>query len=222
MGYGVAMQPEPPPTQPEPIDVTPLWEGSEEEEPAPKRRKTRTIVLGSLLVLGLVGAAFAGTAGWRILQQKDATVDTPPEVAGLRLDESQRAQATAEYLRTAIGARIDLDESIGVVYTDPASADRSVLIFGGTTLLWSPEKDLDSLFDVLADDTGDVTGLREVPAGELGGVMKCGDSTSSDGAMTVCGWADHGSVVIAMFPSRGLDDSATLLRTIRDTIQTRN
>lgn len=212
--------------QQEPIDVTPLWEGSEEEgqeqKPAAKRRRTKAIVLGSLLVVGLAGAAVVGTAGWRILQQKDATLDTPSEVAGLRLDSSERARTTADYLRTAISARIDLDESIGAVYADPASADRSVLVFGGTTLLWSPEKDLDSLFDVLSDDTGEVTGLKEVSAGDLGGVMKCGESTSPDGAMSVCGWADHGSVVIAMFPGRGQDDSATLLRTIRDTIQTRS
>jgi hypothetical protein len=213
--------------QQEPIDVTPLWEGSEEEEqqeqkPTPKRRRTKAIVLGSLLVVGLGGAAILGTAGWRILQQKDATLDTPSEVAGLRLDESERARTTAEYLRTAIGARIELDESIGAVYADPASADRSVLVFGGTTLLWSPEKDLDSLFNVLSDDTGEVTGLDEVSAGDLGGVMKCGESAAPEGAMTVCGWADHGSVVIAMFPGRSQDDSAALMRTIRDTIQTRS
>ena len=42
---------------------------------------------------------------------------------------------------------------------------RSVLLFGGTTLLWQPERDLDSLFRLMADETGGVTGLREVPAG---------------------------------------------------------
>ncbi|GAA4713988.1 hypothetical protein GCM10023263_63410 [Phytohabitans rumicis] len=178
-------------------------------------------MLGSLAAVGLIGVAFLGTASWRILQQKDAKLDTPAEVAGLRLDESERAKTTADYLRTAIGARIDLDQSIGVVYADPASTDRSVLLFGGTTLLWSPEKDLDSLFEVLADDTGTVTGLHEVPAGELDGVMKCGESAAPEGNLTVCGWADHGSVVIAMFPGRGQDDSADLLRKIRTTIQSR-
>jgi hypothetical protein len=205
----------------EPIDVTP----SPEPAPAaasPRRRRTRLIVLGSLAAAGLVGVAFLGTASWRILQQKDAKLDTPAEVAGLRLDESERAKTTADYLRTAIGARIDLDESMGVVYADPTSADRSVLLFGGTTLLWSPEKDLDSLFDLLADDTGAVTGLHEVPAGDLDGVMKCGDSTAPEGDLTVCGWADHGSVVIAMFPGRAQDESAKLLREIRGTIKTRS
>ncbi|MEH1127251.1 hypothetical protein [Micromonospora sp. CPCC 206061] len=202
---------------PEPIDVTPPA-SSPEEAAAPKSKRTRNIVLGSLLAVAVAGGAVAGIAGWRILQQKDAKLMTPDEVAGLRLDRSERAASTADYLRTAIGAQIDLDESMGAVYADPAAADRSVLIFGGTTLLLSPERDLDSLFELLSDDTGKVNGVKAVEAGDLGGVMKCGTSASPEGDMPVCGWADHGSVAIAMFPGRSVDDSATLLRDIRDGI----
>jgi hypothetical protein len=205
---------------PEPVDVTPA-PSEEAVAPSPTRKRTRKIVLGSLLAVAVAGGAVAGVAGWRILQQKDAKLTTPDEVAGLRLDRSERAASTADYLRTAIGAQIDLDESMGAVYADPAAADRSVLIFGGTTLLLSPERDLDSLFDLLSDDTGKVDGLKGVDAGDLGGVMKCGTSASPEGDMPVCGWADHGSVAIAMFPGRSIDDSATLLRDIREGIQER-
>lgn len=206
----------------QPIDVTPPFgEPVEEPETTPRNRRARRIVLGSLLAVGLVGAGFIGSVGWRIAQQKDAELATPAEVAGLRLDDSQRAQETGEYLRTALNARIDLDESIGAVYNDPASADRSVLIFGGTTLIWTPGSDLDTLFDVLADDTGAVAGIHEVDAGELGGVMKCGESVAPEGNTTVCGWADHGSVVLAVFPGRTQDEGAKLLLEIRDAIQTR-
>ncbi|MGN9910905.1 hypothetical protein ACTMTJ_25435 [Phytohabitans sp. LJ34] len=207
----------------QPIDVTPPpGEPVEEQEATtPRRRRTRMIVLGSLLAVGLVGAAVVGTFGWRVMQQKDASLETPPELAGLRLDQSTRAQETAEYLRTAIGARIDLDESIGVVYTDPASADRSVLLFGGTTLIWTPGSDLDTLFELLSDDNGAVNNLHEVDAGDLGGVMKCGESVAPEGNTTVCGWADHGSVVLALLPGRSQDEGAELLRDIRGTIQSR-
>jgi hypothetical protein len=206
----------------QPIDVTPPpHEPVEEPQTTPRRRRTRRIVLGSLLAVGLVGAAFIGTVGWRVMQQKDASLETPPEVAGLRLDQSQQAQETAEYLRTAIGARIDLDQSIGVVYTDPANSSRTVLLFGGTTLIWTPGGDLDTLFDVLSDDTGAVTNLHDVDAGELGGVMKCGESVAPEGNTTVCGWADHGSVVLALLPGRGQDEGGQLLREIRGTIQSR-
>lgn len=97
-----------------------------------------------------------------------------------------------------------------------------MLIFGGTTLLWQPERDLDTLFGLMSDETGKVTGLRELPAGRFGGVMKCGSTSGEGGDFAICGWADHGSVVMAMFPGRPLDQSGELLRKIRDEVQTRD
>jgi hypothetical protein len=216
-----------PAADPEPIDVTPepveepLWqEDPAAEEAGPSRR--RLIVLGSLLAVSLAGAAALGAAGWRIAQQKDTTLTTPTQVAGLVRDDSKRARTTADYLQTAFAADIDLDQSVGVVYSDPGNAGRSVLLFGGTTLLFQPERDLDSLFGLVSDDAGKVNGLHEVAAGDLGGVMKCGTTPSQDGDIAVCGWADHGSVVLAMFPGRNTDESAALLRTIREAVQTRD
>ncbi|MEV4758000.1 hypothetical protein AB0J86_23185 [Micromonospora sp. NPDC049559] len=220
---------------PEPIDITPGpeddhrdsdelmpgFEEGEEERPAGRSRR-RNIVLGSALVLGLAGAVVLGVAGWQVVREKDARLQTPPKVAGLARDDSERAKATADYLRNAFAADVDLDKSVGAIYSDPADAKRSVLLFGGTTLLWQPERDLDSLFDLVADDTGKVTDLHEVEAGELGGTMKCGTTATDEGALSVCGWADHGSVALAMFPGRTVDDSAALFRQIRATVQTRS
>jgi hypothetical protein len=39
--------------------------------------------------------------------------------------------------------------------------------------------------------------------------------------MAVCGWADHGSIALMMFPGRAVDESGNLLRAIREEIQTR-
>lgn len=200
----------------------PLWQA---EPPATARTpgspRRRRIALGAALAIGLLGAAGIGTLGWRVASQSDATLTTPERVAGLVRDDSERARETAEYLRIGLAADIDLDASIGAVYADPAAADRSVLLFGGTTLLWQPGRDLDRLFSLVAADGGTVDGVRELPAGELGGVLKCGSTPTGEGDLTVCGWADHGSVVLAMFPGRSVDESARLLREIRATIQTR-
>ncbi|MEV1290027.1 hypothetical protein [Micromonospora sp. NPDC049679] len=211
-----------PAVDPEPIDVTPPPRGPGDDEPKPRRSRRAKILLGSLLAVGLVGAGLLGSVGWRVAQQKDATLETPARAAGLTLDESERARATADYLRSAFAARINLDRSVGAVYADPADSRRSILIFGGTTLLWSPERDLDDLFDVVADDSGAVTGLHEVAAGDLGGVMKCGTTSTGDGDLAVCGWADHGSVAIAMFPGRSPADAGSLLRDIRGAVQHRS
>ena len=176
----------------------------------------------SLLVVGLAGA---GGARHRRLAGRPAEGRRlwPPRTGwpGLVRDDSERARSTADYLRSGFAADIDLDRSFGTVYRDPADDKRSVLVFGGTTLLWQPERDLDSLFGLLADETGKVTGLRKVPAGRFGGVMKCGTTSGDGGDFAVCGWADHGSVVMAMFPGRTVDDAGGLFRAMREEIQTR-
>jgi hypothetical protein len=205
----------------EPFDVTYDDQDDPADAPSGRRPRTRMIVLGSMLAVGLAGAAVLGTAAYRISSQKDSVLTAPTDVAGLRRDDSPDAQSTAEYLRTALAADVDLDEVVGAVYADPADKNRSVLYFGGTTLLWTPESDLDTAFTLIEDDAGPLAGLAEVPAGRLGGTMKCGTTTSPDGDIAVCGWADHGSMALIMFPNRTPEQSATLTRDIRAAVQTR-
>lgn len=222
-------------TGPEPVEVAQsqpievgdgpfgLTESDDDQPPehAPPSR-TKMIVLSSLLVIGLAAGAVLGYTAWRISSQKDATLIAPPRVAELTIDQSENGIQSADYLTTALSAEVDLDKAVGAVYTDTGTADQSVLFFGGTALIWTPENDLDAAFDLVADDQSAVNGLHEVDAGELGGTMKCGSTTADGSDMTVCGWADHGSLALAMFPNRPEGDSAALLREIRAAAQTRN
>jgi hypothetical protein len=204
--------------------VEPVSERLADEPPRPTSRwngRTQRVLLGSLLAVGLAGVGVVGVGGWRILREKDAALTPPGEVAGLVRDDSAEARETADYLRTALAAGMGLDQTVSAVYEDPARTDRDVLFLGGTTLVFSPERKLDALFELLTDGAGGVTGIREVPAGRLGGVMRCGTTAADEGDMAVCGWADHGSVAGAMFPGRSPDESAPLLRTMRTAIQTR-
>jgi hypothetical protein len=203
---------------PDPFSLTGAEPEQERDEPTGPSR-TRKIVLSSLLAVGLVGAGVLGYAGWTISSQKDATLITPAAVAGLRLDTSTDGKSTADYLRTALSAEVELDSAVGAVYAD---GQESVLFLGGTGLIWTPEDDLDTAFDLISDDQGAVTGLHKVPAGKLGGTMKCGTTKTDDGKLAVCGWADHGSLALALFPSRTESDAARLLVQIRDAAQTRH
>src|SRR3954447_23916925 len=161
-------------------DPFPLTESadSEPKEKAPRSR-TRTIVLSSLLAVGLAGASVLGYAGWRISSQKDATLTIPATVAGLSIDSSDQGRSTADYLQTALSADVDLDHAVGAVFSDGSGND--VLFFGGTTLFWTPEDDLKTAFGLVSDEQGAVTDLHDVAAGPLGGTMKCG-TTKADGA----------------------------------------
>jgi hypothetical protein len=200
----------------------PLVQPSTDEEPSdgavadsPTRR------LGNRgLILGILGGIVVllliiGAVAWHFLSNESIALKPPALVDGLALDDSANATQTADFLRNALAATIKLDDSVGAVYRDPASADRDVLFFGGTRLAISPAKDLDQAFSMLDDASGAVTGLRDVPAGPLGGMMRCGTSTGDGGPMVVCGWADRGSLAIALFPGRSLDEAAQLLRDLR-------
>ena len=192
-----------------------------EADPArrPKSR-VRRIVLLSLLGVGVAGAAALLFAGWQISSQKDATLTAPTRIGSLTLDESEDGKSTADYLQTALAAEVSLDKTVGAVYSD--TAKNNVLFLGGTGLIWSPEKDLDTTFGLISDKQGAVTGLHKVDAGRLGGVMKCGTTKSDNGDLAVCGWSDHGSVALAMFPGHSENESAALLLQIRDAAEKRS
>ncbi|MEU4626057.1 hypothetical protein AB0G04_39525 [Actinoplanes sp. NPDC023801] len=195
--------------------------GSDEpDSAAPPARTARTIVLSSLLVVALAGAGTLAWFGWQVNSQRQTTLSTPAKIGSLTLDDSEQATSTADYLQSALNAEIQMDKAVGAVYSD--SAEKSVLFFGGTTLLWSPESDLDSAFELVNDEQSTVTGIKEVAPGEFGGTMKCGVAQSQqDGDLTVCGWADHGSLALAMFPNRSESEAAPLMREIRAAVQTR-
>ena len=215
------------PADPQPIEIDEPFsltefgdaetdEGVEEQRRSPVRR----IFLGALAVVTVAGLGTIGYAAWQMNSQKDATLSTPATIGSLRLDQSDDGKSTASYLQTALNAEMTLKQSVGAVYDD--TPDHQVLFFGGTATIWSPDKQLGSAFDLIADSQGAVTGLHNVDAGHFGGTMKCG-TTKSDGTnLSVCGWADHGSLALAMFPNRTESDAASLLLEIRDATQTRN
>jgi hypothetical protein len=179
-------------------------------------------MVGSIVGCAIVAAAITlGPTTYRMLTQKDAHLATPPQAAGLTLDTTERATSAADDLKSVFTAGFTVTTSVAGVYGDPHSATRSVLFVGGTGFLADPDKELTQLFSLLDDQAGSVTGVRDVDPGPLAGTMRCGTVTNTDGPMTVCGWADYGSLAMAMFPEREVDESAGLMRDLRAAIQTR-
>ena len=211
-------------TQPSDVSETdlPIMDPLATDEPSSRPRwRTRWLVLGSLAAVVLLLAGILGPIGWRLINQEKATLTTPDTVAGLTLDNSNDARQTTDYLRTAVAAKTGLSTTVGAVYDDPSSADRKVLLFGGTSVQLSPAKALDQAFALLNDESGSVTGVREVAPGPLGGVVKCGTSNGDGGAMPVCGWADNASLVVGLFPGRSDDAAGRLLLDLRTAVEHR-
>jgi hypothetical protein len=199
--------------------------GEPPEDPGARRirlLRARNIVFGVVLVLAVCLAVIFGPTMWQVLREKNTTVETPDRVAALSRDSGADAQSTVDYLKTAVDAGVPLNSTVGAVYTDAGTTQRSVFFVGGTGLFLSPDKQLNSVFGLIRDQTGGVDGVRAVPAGKLGGVMKCGTTKTDEGVMSVCGWADHGSLAVALFSDRSLDESAHLLLTMRNEMQHRN
>jgi hypothetical protein len=197
---------------------------AEEADPAAiaaRRRRAKRYVLVSAGAAVLVLAGIFGPLGYQYVSQRNARLATPDHLAGLTLDKESGAQATADYLRTAVAASVSLDNSVGAVYANPADVGHSVLFFGGTGSLASPGQDLTTVFKLLDDQGTAMKDVHSVPAGHFGGEMRCWVSTGEGGDMTVCGWADHGSIAMALFPGRTLDEGAALLVQMRDGMQHR-
>jgi hypothetical protein len=190
------------------------------EKPVLLRRLLFAVLGVFLLVLVIIGVIY-GPTFWSVYQHRGTTLTTPKQIGPLHLEESEGARDTAEYVRAAAASAVDFESSFGAVYTDQDSEARSVIIVGGTATLWAPDPSLTKMFEILNDENGQVVEVRDVDAGELGGLMRCGKTATPDGDMSVCGWADHGSIAVALFPNRTIDDSSTLIRDMRTAMESR-
>lgn len=207
-------------------DLFKLQDPEEEDQATTPSRRPAALKI-AMAVLGAVALAMAVAVGpsiIRIFNQKDATLALPEQVAELKRDDSPLAKEHASDLVAILRAQIsDLDTSVGAVYAEASGdAAHSVMIFGGTTMLWNPERELDTVLAFISESSEDsLKELAAVDSGPLGGVMKCGTTQMDDSPMAICGWADHGSIAVALFPGRSTSEAANLMRTLRSAAEKR-
>ncbi|WP_327008559.1 hypothetical protein OHA72_15685 [Dactylosporangium sp. NBC_01737] len=181
--------------------------------------KKVALICGALAGVALLGSAVVfGPTVLRVTQQNDTTVTTPAQVGAFTMDSSDDAKNTAEYVRDAIAAEVNLDKSVGAIYKDQA---QTVILVAGTARVWKPESSLSTAFKAISDDSGAVRDVRDVDAGSLGGVMRCGVTVDKEGEIAVCGWADNGSVAVALFPGRPVADAAKAMLELRNAVEHR-
>jgi hypothetical protein len=158
----------------------------------------------------------------------------PDHIAGLTIDTTADASGTADYLRSAIAAGLGLDHAVGAVYTADGTAGaqgdaRAVIYAGGTTTKGTDASQVTGLLNLMRDSTDGVDAIVTEAPGSVGGLMKCGLTTDTDktdaGAdneMAVCAFAHSGTVGIALFPNRTVEQAADLMRSIQPALTAKN
>lgn len=186
--------------------------------------KKVALISAAIAGVALLGSAVVyGPTFVRVQQQRGTKVETPPQVGALSMDTSEDAKSTAEYIRDAIDTQVNLDTSVGAIYKDQAgeSATRSVILVAGTGRIYKPEDSLGTAFKAVADESGGVRDVHDADPGPLGGVLRCGVTSTQDGDLPVCGWADYGSVAVALFPGRPVAEAEKTLRELRTAVEHR-
>jgi hypothetical protein len=169
----------------------------------------------TLLCLGCCGGCFRWAKPF--YDQYPATATTTATVTGLNIVDDATAKRNADRLRSAIDSG-QLDEArFSVVYADQGNRQSRVTVFGTTRFVTDPKKDLDTRLAKLANDL-QLTGLQKVNAGALGGEQRCGTGRLDNRAITLCAWADHGSVGVGLFANRSVTTSGPLLQSIREAV----
>ncbi|WP_250009081.1 hypothetical protein [Actinoplanes sp. M2I2] len=213
----------PPPASDEDADLFTSGDFTSDDDEAPAeakpRGRVRRVLIAMLLAVAVVAMTMLAFASWRIIAQRHAELEIKPSVGPLSLDYSSEGASTADYLRTALAAEVDLDHTYGAVYNE--TPDKNVLFLAGTGLIWTPGKDLEAAMELISDSEGAVTSLKDVDPGPLDGTMKCGITSTGDGDLTVCGWADHGSLALAMFNNRTPEEAAPLMLALRNATESR-
>jgi hypothetical protein len=190
-------------------------------EPPKKSHKGLWITLAALLVLIVVGGGVLyATVVKPVSDQRGATVQTPATLAGLTKATDTQLQSTADTLNQTLKSKIDnATSSAAAFYTDPASADKLVMVVGVTGNVKDPSKEVNDAFTGFSSTGVPVSDKHDVDAGPLGGVARCGSADVPTGTSSVpialCVWGDYGSLGMAVFYNRTPTESAPLFVQIR-------
>ena len=201
-----------------------LYYDDEEPEEAPARSgiplKRFALVAAAVAGLALVvSGVIYGPTVMRVIGQSDTTIKSPGKVGGFTLDTSDGAKDAAEYIRDAIASEVSLDSSYGLIYHE---GDTNAILVAGTARIWKPDASLKAAFDVVTDEKGGVRDVQDVNPGPLGGTMRCGVTKVDDADLSVCGWADNGSLGVALFSARSAADSAKAMLDLRNAVEHRD
>ncbi|GAA0734215.1 hypothetical protein Drose_32215 [Dactylosporangium roseum] len=194
--------------------------------PPPKKGNGLKITLGVVGGIFLICAIAACVFLYPVFSESGAHVTAPPTLPGkLTKANSPTMQQLVDEMESELKTDLGTtDEVAAGIYSDGTTDDIFILVAATSTILF-PDTELDNAFKSLSgESSGGLTlgASTKYDPGKWGGTLKCATGTSDDVRMTMCAWADHGSLGIGVFVNRGASESAALFRDIRDVVQSRS
>jgi hypothetical protein len=187
--------------------------------PAPrKRRRGLKITLAVLAVLALLCVGGGLILGLPILKEWPATLRTPDSLAGQPRLSTPELDKSAETISSDLKKQTHAQDTVAAFYGTKDNPEHVFAVVGVTTLILDPKKDLADAFNGASEGEMKFPEIKDVDAGPLGGIMRCGSSAISNVPLTMCGWADHGSLVLGLFFRANVEEASAKLRDVRRTI----
>ncbi len=183
----------------------------------PRKRRWPWVlgIFGLLCAICCGLCAFATVPVWEQYPSKLAKM--PEEVAGLKRDPSDVVKVIALAAAERLRLEWNIDDAFADNYIDPKSAQRHIITFGATLLVWNPGGDLDAAIKREGQNLSDV---QPFPAGRLGGYLKCANGKDDrEKPVVLCAWTDHGSMGMSIcYGHRPMPECADFLRQLRERI----
>ncbi|GIJ49705.1 hypothetical protein Val02_65910 [Virgisporangium aliadipatigenens] len=188
--------------------------------PPPPRRRSR-FPFKTVTFLALTVACCGGIIGWArpFVDEYPASISAGAAVPGLTPTTDAARRKAAEELAGVIEADQLDEKSFPLIWND--NNKRAVTVAATTRFVQNPGKDLDARFGELTERLK-LGAPTKVDPGPLAGQMRCAAGSSGGRDAAVCGWADHGSLAVGVFPGRSTNEAAELLRTIRSSVLQRD
>jgi hypothetical protein len=139
-----------------------------------------------------------------------ARIELPQTLAGMSKIDDEDLNALANEIANDLKTSTEAETAYVAYYAPAGEATKIVGVIGATGKMERPGTELDDMFSEM-----EVTGIEAVDPGPMGGHMKCGIQESPTQRLTICGWADAGSLGLGIFLDRPMGESEILFRQIR-------
>ncbi|GAA2625686.1 hypothetical protein GCM10010399_66450 [Dactylosporangium fulvum] len=216
--------PQPQPAYPGPA-AQPVYPGPATASPVPQFTPPPKKGKGLKITLGVVGGVFlicaiaACVFLYPVFSESGAHVTAPPTLPGkLTKQDDRDMQKLVDQMENDLKTGLGTTDEVAVgIYSD-GDLDKIVVLVAAASVILFPDTELDNAFKGFST----LGASTEYDPGKWGGTLKCATGTSDNTKMTMCAWADHGSLGIGVFNNRGESESAALFRDIRDIVQSRS